>query len=178
MKSTWRTLWQQQDIVVYRDDVEIDRLAASRIRNVYLVYRGHGDSPGDIGVTVVELDDGYALFEAQTGFAGRVNFERHDFWQTKECVYWVPAASAALPWRLRLGGWSGSAPARAYRRLERSEIEGCVANWALEGPETWEDRKRHRIERRRPFGHTTSQPATLAPAVRLVRSSTGIQRRG
>ena len=120
MKTTWRTLWQQQDIVVYRDDVEVDRFAASRIESVYLVYRGQGDSPGDIGVSVVGLDDGYALFEAQTGFAGRVNFERHAFWHEKECVYWVSAASAALPWRLRLGAWPGSSPARAYRRLERS----------------------------------------------------------
>ena len=105
MKTTWRTLWQQQDIVVYRDDVEVDRLAASRIESVYLVYRGLGDSPGDIGVSVVALDDGYALFEAQTGFAGRVNFERHAFWQEKECVYWVSSAHASLPWRLRLGAW-------------------------------------------------------------------------
>jgi len=130
-------------------------------------------------VSVVELDDGYALFEAQTGFAGRVNFERHAFWQEKECVYWVPAASATLPWRLRLGAWTGSAPARAYRRLERSEIEGCVANWALEGPETWEDRKKRRIERGRPFGHSGSPPATLSsspapPAGRPAR----FQRRG
>ena len=43
MKTTWRTLWQQQDIVVYRDDVEVDRFAASRIESVYLVYRGQGD---------------------------------------------------------------------------------------------------------------------------------------
>jgi hypothetical protein len=35
MKSTWRTLWQQQDIVVYRDDVEVDRFSASRIESVY-----------------------------------------------------------------------------------------------------------------------------------------------
>ena len=112
-------------------------------------------------MSVVELDDGYALFEAQTGFAGRVNFERHAFWQEKACVYWVSAASAALPWRLRLGAWPGSSPARAYRRLERSELEGCVAHWALEGPETWEDRKKRRIDRSRPFGHTGSPPATL-----------------
>lgn len=152
MKTTWRTSWQQQDIVVYRDDAEVDRFAAARIECVYLVYRGGGDSPGDIGVSVVELDDGYALFEAQTGFAGRVNFERHAFWQARKCVYWVAAPSAALPWRLRLGAWPGAAPGRAYRRLERSELEGCIANWALEGPETWEDRKRRRIERDRPFG--------------------------
>jgi hypothetical protein len=128
-------------------------------------------------VSVVELDDGYALFEAQTGFAGRVNFERHAFWQAKECVYWVSATSAALPWRLRLGAWPGSAPGRAYRRLERNEIEGCVANWLLEG--------------RRP-GKTASvarssaagRSATAAPSRRrspLCGSSAGqreIQRRG
>ncbi len=163
MKTTWRTLWQQQDIVVYRDEVEFDRFAATRIQCVYLVYRGDGDSPGDIGVSVVELDDGYALFEAQTGFAGRVNFERHAFWQAKECVYWVSAASAALPWRLRLGAWPGTTPARAYRRLERNEIEGCIANWALEGPQSWEDRKKLRIERGRPFGFGASQAAPLGP---------------
>ena len=178
MKTTWRTLWQQQDIVVYRDDVEVDRLAASRIESVYLVYRGQGDSPGDIGVSVVELDDGYALFEAQTGFAGRVNFERHAFWQEKECVYWVSAAHASLPWRLRLGAWPATAPGRAYRRLERHELDGCVGNWVLEGPETWEDRKRHKIEKNRPFGHTVSQPAALAPVVRLVGRPARIQRRG
>ena len=178
MKTTWRTLWQQQDIVVYRDDIEVDRLAASSIEGVYLVYRGQGDSPGDIGVSVVELDDGYALFESQTGFAGRVNFERHAFWREKECVYWVSAANAALPWRLRLGAWPATAPGRAYRRLERSEIGDCVANWVLEGPETWEDRKRRRIEKNRPFGHVNSQPAALAPVVRLVARPAGIQRRG
>ena len=159
MKTTWRTLWQQQDIVVYRDEVEVDRLAAGRIECVYLVYRGAGDSPGDIGMSVVELIDGFALFEAQTGFAGRVNFERHAFWRAKGCVYWVPAASAALPWRLRLGAWPGAAPGRAYRRLERSELDGCIANWALEGPETWEDRKKRRIQRGRPFGFASQARA-------------------
>jgi len=177
MKTTWRTLWQQQDIVVYRDDVEVDRLPASHVQSVYFVYRGQGDSPGDIGMSVVELDDGYALLEAQTGFAGRVNFERHAFWQEKACVYWVSAASAALPWRLRLGAWPGSSPARAYRRLERGEIEDCVARWSLEGPETWEDRKKRRIDSTRPFGHTGSPPATLSsvspPASRHARLRRG-----
>jgi len=159
MKTTWRTLWQQQDIVVYRDEVEVDRFAADRIGCVYLVYRGAGDSPGDIGVSLVELDDGYALFEAQTGFAGRVNFERHAFWRGKACVYWVSAGNASLPWRLRLGTWPRSAPGRAYRRIERTELEGCVANWSLEGPETWEDRKRRRQERNRPFGFNSQARA-------------------
>ena len=65
MKTTWRTLWQQNDIVVYRDEVEVDRLPAARIEHVYLVYRDRGDTPNDIAQTVVELagDDGFAVLE-------------------------------------------------------------------------------------------------------------------
>jgi hypothetical protein len=159
MNTTWRTQWQQQDIVVYRDDVEVDRIPATRIEKVFLVYRGTGDSPGDIGVSVAQLDDGYALFEAETGFAGRVNFERHAFWEQRQCVFWVSAASATLPWRLRLGAWPGSAPGRAYRRLERSELDGCISHWKPEGPETWEARKKRRIDRSRPFGSGSSAAA-------------------
>ena len=76
MKTSWRTLWQQQSIVVYRDEIEFDRLAAERIGRVFLVYCGAGDSPGDIGMSIVEFEDdadGFALFAAHTGFAGRVN---------------------------------------------------------------------------------------------------------
>ncbi|HZV92717.1 MAG TPA: hypothetical protein VFF72_05835 [Caldimonas sp.] len=155
MKTHWRTLWQQRDIVVYRDEVEVDRLAADRIARVLLVYRGHGDFPGDIATSIVELagdPGGFVLFDACTGFAGRVNFERQAYWQERACVYWVPAPSAALPWRLRLGGWRGEAATRAFRRIGRSELEGCIAGWVLEGPQIWEERKQSRLERSRPFG--------------------------
>jgi hypothetical protein len=159
MKTNWRTLWQQQSIVVYRDEIEFDRLAADRIGRVFLAYRGAGDSPGDIDMSIVEFDDdaeGFALFEARTGFAGRVNFERQAFWQARACVYWVPAASVSLPWRLRLGGWRGEASGRAYRRVARAELEACLGAWVLEGPQTWEDRKQSRLERSRPFGATST----------------------
>ncbi len=161
MNTTWRTLWQQNDIVVYRDEVEVDRLTADRIERVYLVYRGHGDTPGDIAQSIVELGDGegYALFEPNTGFAGRVNFERLSFWQARRCVYWVAASKAVLPWRLRFGAWRGEANNRPFRRLAREELAACVQHWALEGPQTWEDRKRRRLERSRPFGHASSAPA-------------------
>ena len=158
MKTTWRTLWQQNDIVVYRDEVEVDRLPAERIARVYLVYRDRGDTPNDIAQTVVELagDDGFAVFEPETGFAGRVNFERQPFWQERRCIYWVAAEIASLPWRLRLGAWRGESNKRAFRRLGRDELAGCVEGWQREGPQTWEDRKRRRIERSRPFGHASS----------------------
>ncbi|MGZ8260736.1 MAG: hypothetical protein ACXWUL_09315 [Caldimonas sp.] len=161
MKTTWRTLWQQNDIVVYRDEVEFDRLPAERIERVYLVYGGRGDTPNDIAQTIVELAgaEGFALFEPNTGFAGRVNFERQSFWQERRCVYWVAARAALLPWRLRFGAWRGEANNRAFRRLARDELAGCIERWQLEGPQTWEDRKRRRIERSRPFGYASGAHA-------------------
>lgn len=155
MKASWRTLWQQRDIVIYRDEVEVDRLPADRIGRVFFFHAGAGDSPGDIGLSIVELvdpADGFALFEARTGFAGRVNFERQSFWQERACVHWVPVASAGLPWRLRLGHWRGEASASAYRRVERAALERCLARWARDAPQTWEERKQSRVERSRPFG--------------------------
>jgi hypothetical protein len=154
MKTTWRTLWQQNDIVVYRDEVEIDRVPADLIERVFFVCRGHGDTPNDIAQTVVELggDAGFAVFEPHTGFAGRVNFERQAFWQERRCIYWVAGARAVLPWRLRLAAWRGEANGRAYRRLGRDELAGCTAAWQAEAPQTWADRKRRRIEGGRLFG--------------------------
>jgi hypothetical protein len=154
MKTTWRTLWQHNDIVVYRDEIEVDRLPAESIRRVFFVYRGLGDTPGDIAQSVVELagDEGYALFEPNTGFAGRVNFERQSFWNERRCIYWVAAAHAALPWRQRFNAWRGESAGRAFRRMAREELASSVECWPLEGPQTWEERKNRRIERSRPFG--------------------------
>ncbi|MEO7056401.1 MAG: hypothetical protein ABI281_14285 [Caldimonas sp.] len=161
MKTTWRTLWQQRDIVVYRDEVEVDRVAADDIVRVCLVYRGRGDYPGEVTQSVVELsgDAGFVLFESNTGFAGRVNFERQSFWVERACVHWVSAAHALLPWRLRFGAWRGDGSSHAFRRLSRDELAGHVDRWPLEGPETWEERKARRIERSRLFGHAGASPA-------------------
>jgi hypothetical protein len=161
MKTTWRTLWQHHDIVVYRNEVEVDRLAAEKIRRVYLIYCGLGNTPGDIAQSVVELagEQGYALFEPNTGFAGRVNFERQSFWDERRCVYWVAAPAAALPWRMRFAAWRGDSAGQAFRRLSRDEFAGSVERWRLEGPQTWEERKRRRIERSRPFGYAHGAPA-------------------
>lgn len=151
MNSTWRTAWQGQDIVVYRNDREVDRVAASGIERVVLVHRRTGDSPGDLVRTVVETADALLVFPPETGFAGRVNFERESFWEQRACVYWVPEPKAPLPWRLRRGGaWLGlSSP--TFRRVPRAEVAGLVDRWPLEGPQTWAQRKWRRIARGRPF---------------------------
>jgi len=153
MKNTWRTHWRQSEIVVCRDGTEVDRLPGERIERVLLVYRGQGDTPGDIVQSVVELgeDSRYALLEPRTGFADRVNFERQSFWRERQCVYWVPSTAAVLPWRLRFGIWRADAGERAYRRVARDDLAAAVARWPIAGPQTWEDRKRLRVARSVPF---------------------------
>ena len=79
MRTTWRTAWQGQDIVVYREDQEVDRVNALGIERVVFVHRESGDSPGDLQYAIVELAEECLVFPDYTGFAGRVNFERQAF---------------------------------------------------------------------------------------------------
>ena len=151
MKSSWRTAWQGLDIVVYRDDVEVDRVPATQIERVVLVHHGAGDSPGDLVLAVVELAQEFLVFPADTGFAGRVNFERQAFWAERACVYWVNEARAPLPLRLRRGRWLAALAGPVYARVPREEFAGLMERWPLQGPQTWEQRKWRRIERSRPF---------------------------
>ncbi len=151
MKSLWQTAWRGQDIVVYRDDVECDRLPSATIERVVLLHRGSGDSPGDVVRALVEVADEYILLGADTGFAGRVTFERHAFWAERNCVYWVDVAHAPLPLRLRTGRWFLPAAAPALIRVPRSELATTIERWPLHEPQTWEQRKRQRIARLRPF---------------------------
>ena len=152
MSNTWRTAWHGQDIVVYKDEIEIDRVNALKIERVVFVYAGNGESPGDLLHAVVETAEDCLLFPAETGFAGRVNFERVDFWGNRGCVYWVHQSRAPLPMRLRRGRWLlrlSSGP--SFIRLPRAEVAAVMDHWPLEGPQTWEQRKWRRIERSRPF---------------------------
>jgi hypothetical protein len=151
MSHTWRTAWHGQEIVVYRDEAEIDRVDAGQIERVVFVYSGSGESPGDLQHAVVETADDCLIFPADTGFAGRVNFERVDYWANRGCVYWVHQSRAPLPMRLRRGGWLRLASGPAFTRVPRSELSPLVDHWPLEGPQTWEQRKWRRIERSRPF---------------------------
>lgn len=154
MRNTWRTAWQGQDIVVFRDDDEIDRVSAQQIQRIVFVHRDAGDSPGDLLYAVVELEEECLIFPDFTGFAGRVNFERQAFWAEKGCVFWASDTRASLPMRLRRGRWFLRAAGPDFARVPKIEIAPLVEKWPLHGPQTWEQRKWRRIENSRPFAST------------------------
>lgn len=163
MHTPWHTAWQGPDLVVFRDDAEVDRFPAAQIERVVFAYRGHGDTPGDLSYAVVELPDEYVLLPAETGFAGRVHFERLSFWAEKQCIYWVPESKASLPARLRRSVWLLRPGAPSYTRVPRGELSSRIEQWPLEGPQTWEQRKWLRIANSRPFAglNPLTQPGEL-----------------
>src|SRR3954447_23065696 len=103
MKVLWHTRWQGQEIAVFRNDAEVDRLNADQIERVFLLHRGSGESPGDVVQVLVEMADECIVFGAETGFASRLNFERQAWWAERACVHWVSHSRAPLPLRLRTG---------------------------------------------------------------------------
>jgi hypothetical protein len=160
MRASWRTAWHAQDIVVFRDDVEVDRVHAPDISRVILVHRGSGDTPGDLVQAIVEVGDSVLILPADTGFAGRVNFERQAFWAERGCVYWVNESRAPLPLRLRRGRWFLGLAHPTYTRVPRAELAALLERWPVQGPQTWEQRKWRRIERSRPFGTGSDEEKT------------------
>jgi hypothetical protein len=164
----WHTAWQGNDIVVYSNDIEVDRFAADRIERVIFVHKGSGSSPGDLIYAVVELPDSHLILPADTGFAGRVHFERLNFWAMKDCVYWArEQKDSMLPVRSRRGIWLLRPAAPEYSRVARPELDARLAQWNLVGPQTWEQRKWERITANRPFAATTMPADMMAMAVRL-----------
>ena len=150
--KNWHTAWAGNDVVVYRDGDEIDRVPASEIQRVVFVYRADGQNPGDLAYALVELPDEYVIFPADSGFAGRVHFERQSFWAQRACVYWVRENKATLPGRFRpLGWWFRRHANLTFRRVARAELASAVETWPLEGPQTWQQRKWRRIESSRPL---------------------------
>ncbi|TMH13067.1 MAG: hypothetical protein E6H58_17930 [Betaproteobacteria bacterium] len=151
MSNTWRTAWQGHDIVLFRDDAEVDRVSAPQIERIIFVYRGAGESAGDLMHAVVETSEHCFLFPANTGFAGRINFERVEYWAERGCVYWIHQSQAPLPLRLRRGRWWLRLSGPGYSKLPHAELASIIDHWPLEGPQTWDQRKWRRIERSRPF---------------------------
>ena len=151
MKALWHTLWQGQDIAVYRDDKEVDRIDSQGIERVFLLHRGSGDTPGDVLHVLVEMPDDCLLFGAETGFASRVNFERQSFWAERACVHWIPHGRAPLPLRLRAGHGLLRLSPPPFARVPKAEVTPLMGRWPIQGAQTWEERKRLRIERLQPF---------------------------
>jgi hypothetical protein len=151
MSNSWRTAWQGQEIVVFRDEIEVDRVNAEQIQRVVFVYAGTGESPGHLQYAIVDTPTDCIILPAETGFAGRVNFERTEYWAARGCVYWAPQSRVTLPLRLRRGRWLRLGAGPAYSRVSRGELAPLIDQWPLEGPQTWEQRKWRRIERSRPF---------------------------
>ncbi len=158
--STWHTAWQGPDIVVFRNDAEVDRFAAQQVERVIFVHRGAGDTPNDLLFAVVELPEECIVLPAETGFAGRVNFERLSYWAERQCVYWARENKATLPGRLRRSLWLLRPGAPAFARVPRSELASRIEQWPLEGPQTWEQRKWMRIASSRPFAGLNPLAAT------------------
>ena len=151
MKALWHTLWQGQDIAVCRDGKEVDRFNAPQIERVLLLHRGVGDSPGDVLQVVIELAEECLVFSADTGIAGRINFERQAYWAERGCVHWVSHARAPLPLRLRTGSGLFRLSPPPFVRVARAELAALIARWPIQGAQTWDERKRLRIERAQPL---------------------------
>lgn len=135
------TRWEDSDLLVTRDDHEIDRIAARDIQRVILVCRHGRDTPSDLRYAVIETSTDHVLLPAHSGVAGRVHFERQDFWNQRACVYWVDEARASLPRRLLPGIWLLRRQQPGFMRLPYSELASVIEQWPLEGPQSWEQRK-------------------------------------
>lgn len=157
MNNPLHTLWRGNDLLVLRNADEVDCIPAHTIQRVVLVYRGAGDSPGDLAYAVFELDSDIVLLPADSGIGGRVHFERQAFWAQRDCIWWVPQAKVSLPRQLRPGHWLLHRDRPGHVRLPREQLAGLLDTWPLQGPQTWDQRKWQRIARSR----------ALAPLVHL-----------
>jgi hypothetical protein len=138
------TRWEGADILVFCDGAEVDRIASSDIRRVILAC-DRGATPSDLSFAVIDVGADHVILPAESGIAGRVHFERQAFWTQLAGVYWVDAARAALPRRLRPGLWLLRRHRPGYLRLPSVELAPLIDAWPLEGPQTWEQRKWARI---------------------------------
>lgn len=154
----WHTSWSGAYIVVARDGAEVDRIHAPEVSRIVFVQPSGTVQAGDLSFALVELAEEYVVFPADTGFAGRVHFERQAFWASKRCIYWADADTARLPSRWLQRRAFGLAPRTPrYGRVPRVELGPVVERWTLEGPQSWDERRWQRIERSRPFSRFDEQ---------------------
>lgn len=148
------TRWKGDDIVVVRDDKVIDSLRSNDIERVMLVHAGEGESPGDVRAALFEMADRVVLLSAASGVAARVLFERQAFWSRHNCIYWVAERSVAWTSLLGKGRWPTRLREPQHEAITHAAAGAWLEHAQVTGPHTWDERKRYRIERRRPFrGH-------------------------
>jgi hypothetical protein len=154
------TRWKSDDIVVVRDDKVVDSLRANDIERVMLVHAGQGESPVDVWAALIDLADRVVLLGATSGVAARVLFERQAFWSRRNCIYWADERSVAWTSLLGKGLWPLRVRVPQYAAITRAAAGALLEHAQITGPHTWDERKRHRIERRRPFrGHAIGAPS-------------------
>lgn len=146
-----RTCWQADEIVATRGEVWVDRLRADDIQRVTLVHAETGDSPGEVLAALFALPDRVVLLGAMSGVAGRVLFERQAYWAQRSCIYWVSERFVTWPPSLCESRWPFGRQVPLHRSLTTALAADLLAHAAISGPHTWDQRKRLRIERRRPF---------------------------
>jgi hypothetical protein len=136
-------------------------LRASDIEHVTLVHAGEGESPGEVRAALFEMAERAVLLGAASGIAGRVLFERQAYWAQRNCIYWVGERRVSWPSVLGEPRWPLMRPRVPMRRtLTPAAAASLIDRAEVTGPHTWDERKRHRIERRRPFpGHAIGATA-------------------
>jgi hypothetical protein len=153
------TRWTGDNIVVMRDNEVIDCLRSNDIERVMLVHAGEGESPGDVRAALFDLADRVVLLGAASGVAARVLFERQAFWSRRSRIYWVAERSVAWTSVLGKGRWPLRARVPPYEAITHAATGALLEHAQVTGPHTWDERKRYRIERRRPFrGHAIGAP--------------------
>ena len=157
------TRWEDTNLLVTRGDHEVDRIAARDILRVILVCRHGRDTPSDLRYAVIETSTDHVLLPANSGIAGRIHFERQKFWEQRPCIYWVDEARASLPRRLLPGVWLLRRQQPGFMRLPHSELAGVIEQWALEGPQSWDQRKWAHIVRSHMLPAAVGGPGAQTP---------------
>lgn len=140
--TRWGTAWAGPDIVVLRNGVEVDRIHAIDIRRVIFVLSHDAQGRRETSFALVELGDEFVLFPGETGFAGRVHFERQVFWAARACIYWATTSAACLPPQsLARSGFMLMGRSLRYGRLPRAALSSLLERWSIEGPASWEERR-------------------------------------
>jgi hypothetical protein len=155
------TCWRADEIIVVQGRQLIDRLRAGDIDRVTLVHTGEGESPVEVRAAIFELAGRAVLLGAASGIAGRVLFEHQAYWSQRNCIYWVNERRVSWPATRGESRWPFGKPRLPpHRPLALADVATLLERADATGPHTWDQRKRHRIERRRPFpGHAIVAPA-------------------